>query len=151
MKHLNIYIIALFLFIVSCNSAPTTFIHSFEQQTWNFKEGVWFEFDVEQPGFFDLELFFQNTLDYPYRNIYLLIQTYHNDTLLRHDTLQYPITDKYGKWLGGGIGKNKNNYFLEEKKNFQDPGKYKIMITHGMRENPLAGTNKIGLKIIHNE
>ena len=53
--------------------------------------------------------------------------------------------------MGSGIGKTRDNYFLEENKVFDVAGEYKFMIKHGMRENPLSGSSKIGIKIIRRE
>ena len=96
----------------------------------------------------DLFLFFRNNINYPYRNIYILLEIYNHDDLIKTDTLQYAITDKYGRWYGNGIGNTRDNYFLIEKNfKFEHAGEYTFKLQHGMRSNPLLGSEKIGLKI----
>jgi gliding motility-associated lipoprotein GldH len=100
----------------------------------------------------NVSLFFRNKINYPYRNIYILLDILHNNDVIKTDTLQYEITDKYGRWYGRGIGDTKDNYFLfEQNLEFQNVGVYTFNITHGMRNNPLLGCDKIGLKISEND
>ena len=67
---------------------------------------------------------------------------------MRKDTLEYLITNKYGQWLGNGLGKMKSNHFIvDENMIFDQAGEYEFVIQHGMRKNPLEGVNKVGLKI----
>jgi len=95
-----------------------------------------------------MSIFFRNTLDYPYQNLFLIIESQYNNKTLRKDTLEYLITNKYGQWLGNGLGKIKNNHFIvDENMIFEQAGEYGFVIHHGMRENPLRGVNKVGLKI----
>ena len=148
------YILFLFfcftIIIFSCNNAQS-FTHSFENNSWHFEDSVVFTCDIEHLKNYNLELFFRNNLEYPYRNLYLLVEIHHNQNMIKIDTLQYPITDKYGKWLGRGFGKTRDNYFLEELEIFEKTGEYKFIFTHGMRINPLIGSNAIGMKITLND
>ena len=146
---LSILIVSVFV-LISCNKSKS-FTHSFAENRWDFKDSVVFICDIDETKAHNLELFFRNTLDYPYRNLYLLLEIHRDKNILQIDTLQYPITNKYGKFLGRGLGKTRDNYFLEELTIFKTPGKYKFILTHGMRTNPLTGSNAIGIKITLNE
>jgi len=91
-------------------------------------------------------------MNYSFQNIYLLIETHFKDQIISVDTLQYRITDKYGRWYGRGIGDTRDNYFMfEEIKRFNLSGEYSFKLEHGMRQNPLKGVNKIGFKIEKND
>lgn len=136
--------------ICSCNK-PQSFTQSFIDNNWHFEDSVVFVCDIEHVKNHNLELFFRNNLEYPYRNLYLLVEIYYEENILKIDTLQYPITDSYGKWLGRGFGKTRDNYFLEELEIFENTGQYKFVLTHGMRQNPLTGSNTIGMKITAND
>tara|TARA_Y100000994_G_scaffold248697_1_gene257270 strand:+ start:2433 stop:2930 length:498 start_codon:yes stop_codon:yes gene_type:complete len=138
------------IMIFSCNTSQS-FTHSFVDNNWHFEDSVVFTCNIEHIKNYNLELFFRNNLDYPYRNLYLLVEIHHNQNIIKTDTLQYPITDRYGKWLGRGLGKTRDNYFLEKLTMFEKTGKYKFIFTHGMRQNPLTGSNTIGMKIILND
>lgn len=134
------------IIIFSCNNSKS-FTHSFIDNNWDFQDSVVFTCNIENVKNHNLELFFRNNLDYPYRNLYLFIEIHHNQNIIKIDTLQYLITDNYGKWLGRGFGKTRDNYFLEELTIFEKPGEYKFILTHGMRGNPLIGSNTIGMKL----
>ena len=131
-----------------------TFIYKFDNEQWDIeKDTIRFTYhnnDVETPH--DVSIFFRNNINYPYRNIYIFVEILHNNDVIQMDTLQYEITDKYGRWHGNGVGDTKDNYFLFDKNlELQNVGFYTFNITHGMRNNPLIGCNKIGLKISKND
>jgi len=128
-------------------------MYDFSGNTWDFQQPINFNLNIDDTtSNYSIFIFFRNTIEYPYQNIYFLIQTQHEDAIIQRDTVQYAITNKYGKWLGSGIGKTRDNYFIfEEQQVFQKDGVYTISIQHGMRENPLKGANKIGLKLKKND
>ena len=82
----------------------------------------------------------------------MFVEILHLNNIIRTDTIQYAITDKYGRWYGQGIGDTRDNYFLfETKMNFPEAGAYTFNIIHGMRTNPLLGCNRLGLQISEND
>ncbi len=141
--------IILFLVIFSSCKRGVTGLHSFNEDAWNFKDSVSFSFNINDTvKLYDLSLFFRNTLDYEYRNLFLFVDTRHNGVSIKKDTLEYLITNKYGQWMGAGLGKIKDNYFIfEENLAFKSRGSYELIVSHGMRSNPLVGANKLGFKI----
>ena len=142
-----IYIMVLF----GCNKS-NSFTHSFHENHWNFEDSIVFNYNIDDVSKnYNIELFFRNNLNYPYRNLYLFLEVHYFDSVIKRDTLEYLITDNYGKWLGRGLGKTRDNYFLENMAASEGEGKYKFIITHGMRKNPLIGVNNIGIKIINND
>ncbi len=151
MKKITCYLFVCYTIIIfSCNTSQS-FTHSFIDNNWHFEDSVVFTCSVEHIKNHNLELFFRNTLEYPYRNLYLFVEVHHQQNIIKMDTLQYPITDKYGRWLGRGFGKTRDNYFLEELTVFEKTGEYKFIFTHGMRINPLIGSNSLGMKITLDE
>ena len=139
------------MILFGCDKS-NSFTHSFDANHWNCEDSIVFNYNIDDfEKNYNVELFFRNNLDYPYRNLYLFLEIHYFDSIIRRDTLQYPITDKYGKWLGRGMGKTRDNYFLENMMALEGGGEYKFIITHGMRTNPLIGTNNIGVKIITDE
>ena len=147
LSYLYIYI-SLLLIIVSCRPGQLS-SHHFDDNSWNFRDSIGFSFhvvDTLKPH--HVSVFFRNTLDYPYQNLFLIIESIHNNKTVRKDTLEYLITNKYGQWLGNGLGKMKSNHFIvDENMIFDQAGEYEFVIQHGMRKNPLEGVNKVGLKI----
>ena len=143
---LNVFIICI---LAGCQDKKT-FIYKFNQDKWDIKQDtVMFTYNAQKVDTpYTISLFFRNNINYPYRNIYMFVDILYNHNIIQTDTLQYAITDKYGRWYGKGIGNTKDNYFLfESNLQFQNVGAYTFNITHGMRNNPLVGCDKIGLKI----
>ena len=140
--------IIIIIFLNSCQQNNTD-IHSFINNEWNFKDSVIFSFNIEDtvsPK--NLSFFVRNTVDYEYRNLFLLVETIYNANTIKIDTVEYLITDKYGRWLGSGSSDIKDNYLVfNEDFIFNKAGKYSFNIRHGMRKNPLIGVNKFGFKI----
>lgn len=152
MTKYQIYFIILVFCFIGCNN-NTTVIHNFQKKEWDYRETTAFNINInDTSSTYDLSILFSNTLNYQYQNIYLIIETQYKNNIINIDTIHYNITDKYGKWLGKGVGNTKNNYFNYKKKVvFEKTGTYSIGLTHGMRTNPLIGSNSIGLQITQNE
>ena len=138
--------------LVSCTENNTS-IHHFTNKNWPINDTIKFTFEINDiASNYNLSFFFRNNLDYEYRNLYLFANILLNNNLIKVDTLQYEISDKYGKWLGRGLGKIRDNYFIYEKDlNFEEEGNYQIELMHGMRKNKLVGCNKFGFKIKQSE
>tara|TARA_Y100000589_G_scaffold152673_1_gene145434 strand:+ start:8167 stop:8658 length:492 start_codon:yes stop_codon:yes gene_type:complete len=147
----------LFYFIVimtffSCTKKQS-FIHSFQNNEWDCNIPVEFKFTIlDTTTNYNKYIFFRNTLEYPYQNIYFFIELKYNNQLLNLDTAQFIVADKYGKWQGRGLGKLRDNYYLlNEDVNLDSVGEYQIIINHGMRKEVLNGAQKLGFKITENE
>ena len=149
------YFLIIFIgfFFISCDNKKS-FIYKFTNDQWDIqKDTIQFTYNVDNTDTkYDVSLFLRNNLDYSYRNIYMFVEILHLNNIVITDTIQYAITDKYGRWYGRGMGDTKDNYFLFERNmNFPQTGAYTFNITHGMRTNPLLGCNRIGLKISEND
>jgi len=150
--NLNLFNVIFFITIMSligaCNR-PETFLHNFSEKKWNATDSVIFSFDIDGiNNEKSISFFFRNNLDYPYRNIFLFIELHNDDRVVGVDTVQYLISNKYGQWLGRGLGKTRDNYFIfNHQYFFPDSGEHKIIIRHGMRSSQLVGAVKFGVKI----
>ncbi len=84
--------------------------------------------------------------NYPYRNIWLEISYIDQDSLIRVDSVNIELCDKYGRWYGKGFGPS---YQIET----QVPGAIlpppgsKINVRHIMRTDTLRGIEKIGMSL----
>ena len=85
---------------------------------------------------------------YPFRNIYLFVQTKSPDGKSVTDTLEYFLADEKGKWYGKGFA-DIHELSLPYKSNVYFPvrGTYEFSIQHGMRIEDLNGVYDFGLKI----
>lgn len=154
MNRNSFYIVSavVLLFFYSCQGDEI--YYNFEQFTkseWSRNDTLYFEIDstsviIGKP--LDCNIEIVNTSDYPYRNIWLYIQDDFSDSIYTHYEKQYELCDEYGKWYGSGFGSvymlslnYKRNIILKEKRN------YKIKMVHGMRDEPLTGIDKVGIKL----
>jgi gliding motility-associated lipoprotein GldH len=85
---------------------------------------------------------------YPFRNIYLFVQTKSPDGKFITDTLEYSLADEKGNWYGKGFG-DIHELNLPYKSNVYFPvkGTYQFNIRHGMRIENLNGVYDFGLRI----
>ncbi len=86
---------------------------------------------------------------YPYQDLWLLIGNNLQDSILQYDTLKCLVNDQYGRWLGSG-GSGLHQVSVSYKKNIsvQDSVKnYCFFIRQFMRDDPLLGVEKIGVKM----
>ena len=107
-----LFLSTIMLLIYSCKN-PQTFLYNFDEKKWGEKDSLIFSFDIaENNSEKIISFFFRNSLDYPYRNLFLFIETSNDSSILHTDTVQYLISNKYGQWLGRGFGKTRDNYFI---------------------------------------
>jgi len=85
---------------------------------------------------------------YPFRNIFLFVQTTSPDGKSITDTLEYSLADEKGIWFGKGFG-DIHELNLPYKSNVYFPvkGTYHFNIQHGMRIEDLNGVYDFGLRI----
>jgi gliding motility-associated lipoprotein GldH len=85
---------------------------------------------------------------YPFRNIWLFVNTLSPSGKSITDTLQYMLADEKGKWYGRGPGDVRElNLPFRASVFFPEKGIYKFNIRHGMRIGDLKGVYDLGLRI----
>ena len=85
---------------------------------------------------------------YPFRNIWLFVNTVSPSGKSITDTLQYMLADEKGKWFGKGFGDVRElNLPFRASVFFPEKGIYKFSIRHGMRIEDLKGVYDLGLRI----
>ena len=141
-------IITLIFILTSCNKKQMI-SYDFKYNKWAKDDTINFQFTVNDTiKNHQLLFFFRNNLDYNYRNLFLIIDLDYNYKKIQSDTVEYEIADKYGRWLGRGLGNIKDNYLIfSENTIFQKKGIYNINVRHGMRQDSLIGVNKLGFQI----
>ena len=125
---------------------------SFDESIWGHNQPVQWKVEIDDTiNSHNISLFVRNDLDFPYSNIYFFTSIIYDDSVFLSDTSQYLIADKYGRWLGRGLGNIKDNYFLlEDGIVFPQKGQYIINVAHGMRTDFLQGIRELGIKIKKN-
>ena len=98
----------------------------------------------------------RNTEEYPYRNLYVFVNTIFPNEKSSRDTVGIVLADATGRWLGSGSGflsssqHLTNTILYQYNKRFPVSGEYTFEIEQAMREDTLVGIQNIGLKIEKN-
>jgi gliding motility-associated lipoprotein GldH len=136
--------------LYSCDSARV-----FEQSkeitnaTWNEKEPVNFEFDIQDTvSFHNFYVTLRNQEGYPYSNVFLFVSLEFPNGKLSIDTINCPLADSEGHWLGSGLGDLYDNRIIfKERKKFPMAGHYRISIQQAMRVENLEGIADVGFRL----
>ncbi len=153
-----VYILSIIISLIclSCNNREA-YYHFIElkNNSWSKLDTLTFEIDsttISAGVPYDIDLEIVNNANYEYQNVWI----YTKDNFEGKKTLayevEYTIADKDGNWYGSGFGtvyqltvSYKKKYIFKDKRN------YTLSIVHGMRDEPLTGIEKIGVKIIPSE
>lgn len=145
------YLFFIVSFILLSCQAENTHFEDMERIDNNWKKIDTKSFSIpilSKDGKYDLQLIIRNNNQYPYRNLYIFTEIISPKGESLIDTLEYQLADITGKWLGSGMGEIKQNTLIyKENISLQDTGKYKVNISHAMRENNLKGIEDISLMV----
>lgn len=140
------------LCFASCNRNEVYYkFHEIETFEWSKHDTIYFEIDsaLISPGEnYKITVEVSHNSNYPYRNIWLYAQDNINNSVFQDYSQQYSLADEYGKWFGAGFGavyQMSLNYRSPVR--FKDKRNYTIKLIHGMRDEPLKGIEKIGIKV----
>ena len=87
-------------------------------ECWDKTEVVKCECEItDVDTYYTMELEVRNTVDYPYRNLYLFVDIETPDTMKYCDTVQLFLADNAGRWYGKGSRlKDRSYYFAADPK-----------------------------------
>lgn len=136
--------------ITSCSHQNEyTDFRDIEAKGWNRYDTLRYDFKIHDNQSYDMVIETRNTLNYPYRNIYLFVNCKMGKKVIFSDTIQTQLADKLGNWLGSGWGSlytvrtNYKHQFRFPKANQQ----YQIQVVQGMRDFDLVGIESVGLTV----
>ena len=125
--------------------------------------GVWKKEDVKRFVFkqedtinpYNLFLNIRNTNEYPFRNLFVIVNLKQPDNLVKVDTLEYLMTTPDGSLLGEGFSDVKESkLWYQEKFVFKQKGEYVLEVQQALRETgsvsgveELKGVTDIGFRI----
>ena len=142
------------LLMAGCTNLPyfEEFV-SKEKESWNMNDPVGFQVQIgDAEAAYDLIFTFRNTTDYSYSNLYVFLTTIHPDQTARRDTLEFLLADRYGRWLGKGMGKIRESSFLVRQGfYFPDTGNFVFILEQAMRDQTLQGIADVGIRIEKSE
>ncbi|MEN9333603.1 MAG: hypothetical protein RLY35_783 [Bacteroidota bacterium] len=151
---MNKSIFFLFLFLVgifiSCNSG-LVFEKSQEitDAKWDMNSPVSFEFDItDTVSLHNFYVTLRNQESYSYSNIFLFVSLEFPNGKMNIDTLNCPLADPEGRWLGSGLGDLYDNRIIfKERRKFPMAGHYRVSIQHAMRLDQLEGIADVGFRL----
>ncbi len=136
----------LLLVIAACDSKTVVGEMKSLKGVWRQSEVVNFTIPpLDSLQAYDVFLHLRNTNDYPFNNIYLIVDMEfpHGKTVT--DTLEYRMAAPNGAWLGNGIGSVKESkLWYKEGVRFFEPGSYTLRVSQAVRNNgQVAGVSEL--------
>lgn len=147
----------LFSILLSCTgSNDFKEIRDFKNTEWFLKDKQTFEFEITDVNkTYNFNYLLRNSVSYPFYNLYLQQELKDSEGKVLSSSLdEIMLFDaKTGKPFGDGMGDIFDSRIQAPKNakvKFTKPGKYKWVISHNMRPDPLDGILSIGVEVIKN-
>ena len=153
MKKIGLYFMAMLLLPIMLASCDGTVFSSeyaeVDEKGWLPADSACFDVEVEDTSLiFNFLVEVRNSVSYPYSNTFLFINTTFPDGSVARDTMEYPLADPSGQWLGKRSGRYVDTrYYFRRNARFPMPGNYHFAITNGMRDSAITGLEHIGFRI----
>ena len=122
---------------------------SVSDHNWYYKDTFEYEVNIrDTTSRYNLYLNLRNKLNYPYRNIWLMVSTAAPEDQLSRTKREFKLANKNGEWLGQGLGDIYDHRFIMRKKvKFRNMGQHTFKINHLMRKDTLPGIMDVGLRL----
>jgi len=151
-KYFALIVIVISTICYSCSNEEVYYsFFELKKSEWTKSDTMYFNVDsvlLKNDVPYTVSIEIVNNADYPYQNIWFFINDNINNPIFDTTAVQYMLADKFGRWHGSGFGSTyqlslhyKDTVFFKEKRD------YCIKIVHGMRDEPLKGIEKIGIRI----
>ena len=123
---------------------------------WDKEQVMLFDFPApDSTQTYDMYINLRNNEDYPFSNLFLIVNLNFPNGKVVADTLEYEMAKANGEWLGQGFSSLKESkLFYKEDIVFPELGDYEIAIQHAMRKNgnvegvtTLEGITDVGIRI----
>ncbi|WKK75430.2 gliding motility lipoprotein GldH [Marivirga salinae] len=124
--------------------------HDFKDRIWNMEESAEFNFEIDSVELpYQIKLNVRNTMDYPYRNLYMKYRLKDSTYLMEDKLLNLKLFNaKTGKPYGDHQSDiYSHQLILQDSVYFPKKGNYKIELKQYMRENELKGMVSAGIRI----
>ncbi len=143
-------LLALFsLFCIACNN--NLCYETFEKvnvKGWDYSNEKHFSIPVQQTEKKEITVAIRNTSDYERANLWLFLKVKTPDGNILRDTINCPLADDYGYWLGSGFsGLYLTEHTLKSGAYCTEKGNWEITLTHGMRQDTIKGIQEVGILV----
>lgn len=152
----KLYFILLSLISIVCLSCEKreAYFHfrELKDAQWSKYDTLYFDIDSSSVVLnvpLDIHIELVNNSDYPYQNIWLQLQSdFGTDSTTNIVEKQYLLADNMGKWNGSGFGSSYQTSFIYLSDFvFTERRNYQLKVIQSMRDEPLYGLEKVGIKI----
>ena len=123
---------------------------SVDEHGWLPQDSVCFDVEVDDTThLFNFLVEVRNSVEYPDSNTVLFIGTTFPDGSVARDTMECPLADPEGRWLGKRTGRYVDTRYRLRGGSARFPmkGRYHFAITNGMRDSAISGIKDIGLRV----
>ena len=120
-----------------------------KKEGWSKDQPVTFEWDItDTVSLHNFYVTVRNQEGYTYSNLFLFVAMEFPNGKMSVDTIDCPLADADGHWLGSGLGDIYDNRIIfKERKKFPMAGHYRISIQQAMREDPILNIEDIGFRL----
>ena len=124
-----------------------------DEHGWMPADSVAFDVSVsDTQSTFNFLVEVRNSISYPYSNTFFFLHTTFPDGSVSQDTLEFPLADPTGRWLGKRTGRYVDTrFYFRRNARFPMEGTYRFAITNGMRDSAIAGLRDVGFRIEYNK
>lgn len=144
--------VLLILINISCEKQEIYYhFNELKNAEWQQKDTLIFDidstlFELNKP--YNLSIEVSNNVNYPYQNIWFFMQSNIDaDSTYTDTSKEFQLADEFGKWNGSGFGSIYQSSLSFGKITFKERRNHRIKLEHGMRDEPLKGIEKVGVRI----
>lgn len=138
---------SVFFFSCDSNLQYETF-QKVDVAAWNYQEKLHFTIPVKESGRASVTIAIRNTADYEKANLWLFLYFTSPSGKILQDTVNCPLADDYGYWLGSGFsGLYLTEHTLENRNYCEEQGDWQLTITQGMRQDDIKGISEVGVLV----
>jgi gliding motility-associated lipoprotein GldH len=119
----------LLLILTSCGETPLyKKTYDFKNHTWGGGESPKFTFKATDTSTaYNFVLTLRTTTEYEFSNLWVFMFTENPDKSIRKDTLNFPLAEKNGAWMGKNSGSViENEFLIGFNKKFPHKGEYTV-------------------------
>lgn len=152
-KHHILFLLCLSLLLFACNKGEVYYqFKHIPNAKWGKDNVLLFDIDSTTMDAFrqyNISIELSHNGQYPYQNLWLFVKQNLQDSTFITDTIEIELADIYGKWNGNGSGGIYQLSVPYKKSIAIHPEKRcSIFIRQGMRDEPIKGIEKVGVKIM---
>jgi gliding motility-associated lipoprotein GldH len=153
-----VFLMMTIVMVTSCKSSTDIKeIRDFNDNIWSIAKAQVFEFEIKDTvSTFNFNYLIRNAISYPFYNLYLNQKLLDPSGKVMYSSMDEIIlfNQKTGEPYGDGLGDIFDNRLPAPKLSnvkFNKAGKYKWIIGHNMRPDPLFGIMSLGIEVMANK